>query len=347
MQNKADILTRLKTDLATTANVQSTVEGTFNADILQANSIEFEQAYAEMNLMLEAAFTDTSWGKYLTMRAAEMGVDRKQATTAVVNLKIMGTVGAAIIKGSLFSTPEDLKFYTTVASTIGIDGTVIVKAQCGDAGTTGNVAVGTITKIPYSIPGITNVTNETVATDGYTEETDAQLLARYLLKVRTPATSGNANHYQQWALSVAGVGQVKVYPLANGNGTVKVIIVDSNSATASSTLIQAVVDYIETVRPIGATVTVTSPIPYPIDIYADIKGVADTDTVKTAINAYFNAYGFTSTYISFAQIGKILLDTGIIKDYKNLIVCGGKDNITLTIDQIPVCGAVTLNVYSS
>ena len=346
-QSVSDVLARLKTDLTITDNTATTVEGSFNADMLTANSIEFGQAYNEMNLMIEAAFADTAWNDYLTMKATEMGVDRKQATAAVVTLKITGTAGAPIIKNSLFSTPEDLKFYTTVAAVLGSDGTITVKAQCGDTGTAGNVAAGTITKIPYSIPGVTAVTNEVGAVDGYTEETDAQLLARYLLKVRTPATSGNANHYQEWALSVAGVGQAKVYSVWNGNGTVKVIIVDSNNATASSTLVQAVADYIETVRPIGATVTVTSPAPYPIDICVDIKGVADIDTVKAAVNAYFSAYGFTSTYISYAQIGKILLDSGIISDYKNLIVCGGTSNVPLTIDQIPICGTVTLNVYSS
>lgn len=345
-QSTSDVLARLKTNLATTDNTATTVEGSFNADILTANSIEFGQAYNEMNLMIEAAFADTSWGDYLTMKANEMGVMRKQATAADVVLKITGTAGASIIKGSLFSTAEDLKFYTTAAAVVGSNGTVTVKAQCGDAGTAGNVAIGTITKIPYSIPGITSVTNEIAAADGYTEETDAALLARYLLKVRAPATSGNANHYQEWALSVPGVGQAKVYSLWKGNGTVKVIIVDSNNATASDTLVQAVADYIETVRPIGATITVTSPSPYPIDIYADIKGVADTTTVKAAVNAYFSAYGFTSTYISYAQIGKILLDSGVISDYKNLIVCGGTTNVTLTIDQIPICGTVTLNVYS-
>ena len=46
------------------------------------------------------------------------------------------------------------------------------------------------------------------------------------------------------------------------------------------------------------------------------------------------------------QIGKILLDTAIIKDYKNLIVCGGTSNVPITEDQIPICGTVKLNVYS-
>ena len=341
-QSTSDVLSRLKTDLSTTNNEASTVEGSFNADMLTANSIEFGNAYNEMNLMMEAAFAGTSWGDYLTMRAAEFGVIRKEATAAVVDLKISGTAGASVIKGSLFATAEDLRFHTLTDVTVGSAGTVTVKAQCESTGTAGNVASGTIAKIPYSMPGISAVTNVVAATDGYTQETDADLLARYLLKVRTPATSGNTYHYQQWALSVAGVGQVKILPLWAGNGTIKVLIVDSDNATASSTLIKAVSDYIETVRPIGATVTVASPAPLAINIKATITGTGNADTVKTAVNAYFKNNGFGLAYISVARIGKILLDSGIT-DYDNLQINGQADNIALTADQLPVCGTVALN----
>lgn len=341
-QSTSDVLARLKTNLATTDNTATTVEGSFNADMLTANSIEFGQSYNEMNLMIEAAFADTSWGDYLTMRAAEFGVVRKEATAAVVDLTITGTVGATIIKGSLFATIEDLRFHTLSDVIVGSAGIVSVKSQCESTGEAGNVAAGMIIKIPYSIPGVTAVTNGQAATDGYTEETDAELLARYLLKIRTPATSGNTYHYQQWALSVPGVGQVKILPLWNGNGTVKVIIVDSDNATASSTLIQAVSNYIESVRPIGATVTVTSPEPLAINITADITGTGNIDTVKTAVNSYFQANGFSISYVSIARIGKILLDSGIT-DYDNLQINGQTENIKLTADQLPVCGAVTLN----
>ena len=38
--------------------------------------------------------------------------------------------------------------------------------------------------------------------------------------LRTPATSGNVYHYVQWALEVAGVGHVKVFPRVQGVNTV-------------------------------------------------------------------------------------------------------------------------------
>lgn len=123
MQNKQEILARLKANLAGKLNKQSSVEGTFNSDTLAANSIEFEQAYAEINLMIEASFAHTSWGEYLTMRVAEFGVVRKEATKAIGELFVKGDAGAQIIKGSLFATMQDIKFYNVQDETIGEDGT--------------------------------------------------------------------------------------------------------------------------------------------------------------------------------------------------------------------------------
>lgn len=343
MQTQSDILTRLKTDLAKTLNGQSSIEGAFNSDMLQANSIEFEQAYAELSLAMEAGFADTSWGEYLTMRAKEFGVIRKAATKAIGKVTITGIVGSEIIAGSLFATTQDVKFYSLKDSTVGTDGTVTIDIQCGTYGTIGNVEIGTIINIPYSIPGVIAVTNMAATYDGFEEETDTELLERYLLKVRTPATSGNKYHYMQWATAVEGVGQAKVLPLWNGPGTVKVIIIDSNNQTASNDLIQKVKGYVEQYRPIGADVTITSPTPKPINISADITGNADLELIKKNINAYFKK-GFENKIISLAQIGKIFLDTTTIKDYSNLKLNGKSENITLTDEELPAVGEVVLNV---
>jgi len=343
-QSKSDILTRLKADLATMLNGQSSIEGTFNADMLTANAIEFEQAYAEMNLMIEANFADTSWGEYLTARAAEFGVIRKEAAKAIGKLKVTGTAGSSIVTGSLFATEQDIKFYSRGDAIVSADGTVTINIECGVAGAVGNVEAGTIVNIPMSMPGITSCTNLATTYDGFKEETDAALLERYLLKVRTPATSGNKYHYLQWALSVTGVGQSKVIPLWNGAGTVKVVIINSDGATASDDLIADVIAYIESVRPIGATVTVTSPAPLAINIVADITGIADIDAVTTAVNTYLTANGFSMTYVSIAQIGKILLSTTGITDYSKLKINDGTTNITISDEELPICGTVTLNV---
>ena len=344
-QTKDVIEGRMVQNLKTvTGSDKSTIEGTFSRDLIDANAVEFENSYAEMAMLRDAAFAETSWGEYLTFRASEFGIDRKEAVKAKGYITVKGSSSSYIIKNSLFQTQDGVGFYTEEDATIPSGKTsVTIPIIALDAGKSGNVDSGTITEIPYSIPGVYSVENENATTDGADEETDEALLSRLLFKVRQPITSGNANHYSYWAMSVDGVGNCKVLPLWNGNGTVKVIIVTSENAPASKDLIAEVAACIEEQRPIGATVTVVSPKLLTIDISASIYGKANTETVKKAITAYFKADGFNLSYVSIARIGKLLLEVDGITDYKNLRLNGVSDNVSLTNEELPVVGKVVLS----
>lgn len=343
-QTKDNIEERMAQTLKTvTGSDKSTVEGTFSRDLIDTNAVEFENSYAEMALLRDAAFAETSWGEYLTLRASEFGIDRKQAVKAKGHVTVTGSSGSYVIKKSLFQTPEGVCFYTTEEAMIPLaKNSVTIPIEAAEAGTSGNVEAGLITEIPYSIPGIYTVTNAEACTDGADEETDEALLERLLFKVRQPITSGNANHYRYWAMSVDGVGNCKVLPLWNGNGTVKVIIVTNENTPASKELIEDVAAYIEEKRPIGATVTVVSPKLLSIDITAVIYGKANTEAVKKAITAYLKKDGFRLSYVSIAHIGKMLLEVDGITDYDALQLNGQERNIPLTSEQLPVIGKVVL-----
>lgn len=337
----------------------SAVEGTFSFDTLAANAKEFEKAYAEMDLMVEAMFPQTSWGKYLDYLAEELaGLTRRAATKASVELTITGTAGVTVPAGSVFATSGGTNFQTNASAQIGDGGTATVKATAMTAGAGGNVLAGTINTIPVSIYGVTSVTNAADAYDGYEEEADGPLLERLLFAVRQPATSGNVYHYIEWATAVSGVGAVKVLPLWNGNGTVKVIVVDMLKDVPSEDLLQAVREAIAEEAPIGATVTVVAPETVTLDIALTCtEGTADADAIKDVLTTYLKKDVFGTDYtdigaldddvvISYAQIGRIILDnyekTGV-KDYADLTVNGDVKNITIAADKLPIIGTVTLN----
>ena len=73
---------------------------------------------------------------------------------------------------------------------------------------------------------------------GREEEDDNSLRARYFTRVRREAVSANKQHYKQWAEEVDGVGRAKIFPLWNGDGTVKVVITNANLEPASDILIK-------------------------------------------------------------------------------------------------------------
>lgn len=334
-REQEEILAELQEASTTPA---SKIEGTFENDMLASNSIEFAKLEVELEQAYKAAFAETSWGDYLTMIAAEFGVDRKPAVRAIGAVTLTGTGDVAL--GSRFSTAAGTIFETTEAASIQQKGQVSVQAV--NAGTAGNVAAGTIVNIPISIPGITAVANEEPTHDGYDEESDEELLKRYYIVVRRPATSGNCNHYYNWAMSVEGVGDCKVVPLWNGNGTVKVIIIDSNHSVASSDLIEKVQAHIEENHPIGATVTVESPSPLQIDITADVKGAFDAESFKASLSDYFVSHALNLTYVSSSQIIDRIMNQSTVEDCDNVLVNGAK-RVTITSEQLPAVGSVTVH----
>lgn len=347
METRKNILDRLKQYYTETAGDKvNIIEGGFVWDTLSANSKEFEKAYAEMALIIEASFPQTSWGDWLTKKAEEHGIIRQEATNSSVILTITGQAGVAVSEGALFSTNDGKNFITVETKKIESTGTVDIKAQSQDVGTSCNVDAETIIKIPMSIYGVSSVINKSAAYDGFDEETDEELLERLLFKVRQPATSGNKNHYVIWATNVEGVGGVKVLPLWNGNGTVKVIITDAKNEIASEDLIAKVQNYIDEQRPIGATVTVVSPKPLNIDISLKVtKGSGNPNEIKNVVNDFFKTTAFEREYVSYAQVGKVILEkatTTGVQDYSNLTLNNKTENIALTDEQLPTVRQVNL-----
>ena len=340
-REQEDILTELQ-DASTTP--ASKIEGTFENDVRASNSIEFAKVEVELEQAYKAAFGSTAWGEYLTMRAAEAGIVRKEAVKAIGEVTFTGS--GTVPAGSLVATLDGTQFATTEAAVIESSGTVPVEAVA--AGDKGNVSAGTITVIPLSIAGITAVNNEAATYNGYDEEDDDTLRDRYLTHVRYPGTSGNPRHYIEWATSIPGVGAARCIRAWDGPDTVKVIIVDSNYEEASADLVQTVYDYIESVRPINAILTVVSATPLAVNIAANTTGSLDTEAFEAAVRKYFaelekkSLTANTSRYVSIAKIGALLLDNGA-DDYDSLTLNGAASNVSFTENELPSLGTVVFN----
>ena len=344
-REQEDILAELQEASKTPA---SKIEGTFENDVLASSSIEFAKTEVELEELCQISFAETSYGDYLSLRAEEHGVIRKSAVAATGELQIKGTAGAIVPRGSLFSTDTGMIFSTSTDCTLSTEGTVTVSAIAVLPGKSGNVVAGTIKKIPISIAGVQSVLNTEDFSGGYDEESDTELLQRLLLHVRTPATSGNANHYREWALSVAGVKAAKVQPLWQGNGTVRVLVLDEDLNPAGTDLLKQVQTYIDANRPIGATVTVAAPTTQNIDISLSVSvhaGYMDSykADIQSAIQSYLTDLAFDATQVSIAQIGKIVLGTDAVDDYDSLMLNGSSKNVKVETSSIPRVGKLEVS----
>ncbi|MCX7615626.1 MAG: baseplate J/gp47 family protein, partial [Clostridiales bacterium] len=273
---KSDILGRISTDI-------DTREGSYTNDMISAVAYEIWKTYQSLDAILPIAFVDETSGEYIDKRCAEYGITRKAGTKATATLHFTGTDGTIIPAGSVFLTVDGLEFETSATVTIS-NGTASAIATASEVGETYNVDAGTITQQIVSISGLSGITNDK-ATGGTDPETDAAFVARLCDYLQKPATSGNINHYEQWALAVNGVGAAKVTPLWNGAGTVKVLIVGADKGPVDSAIVANCLANIELNRPIGATVTVESATGLSVNISAEIT--IDSTTTKAAVRTAF------------------------------------------------------------
>ncbi|HJA49079.1 MAG TPA: baseplate J/gp47 family protein, partial [Candidatus Agathobaculum intestinipullorum] len=211
-------------------------------DLLAAAALRMQGTDAEVAAMRAALDPENLAGsdldRYIFPRA---GLERRQATFATGVLTVTGT--GTVQQGALFESGGGIQF--AASETVSITGEGQVRVTCRVDGAAGNLPVHSITQMPVTLQGISACDNPEPTAGGYDEEDDAAYYARYLLKIRTPATSGNIYHYQSWALEVAGVGAVQVFPLARGPGTVDIVLIDNTGQPAPPDLVQAVQDYID------------------------------------------------------------------------------------------------------
>jgi uncharacterized phage protein gp47/JayE len=327
-------------------------QGSVTYDMLSPAALELAQAFIELDNVLNFGFADTTYGQYLYRRASEIGLTRKPSVKAIGKVTFIGTDGTVIPIGTKVSTDETKPkyFLTTIEGTIGatVSGEIKVDAVAEVAGADGNVAANKITLVASDLSGVTSVNNGLAFDGGTNTETDTSLLDRYFERVQKPSTSGNANHYVQWAKDVAGVGDAKVYPLWNGNGTVKVVIIDEQKTAPPAAIVTDVTNYIADRRPVGASVTVEGATEVLIDVSADITlepGYTMTDAqaeIESALTTYLAGLAFNDPTVRYTQIGNIIIDAKSVLDYASLTVNAGTTNITIADGSVAVKGTVSL-----
>jgi uncharacterized phage protein gp47/JayE len=192
-----------------------------------------------------------------------------------------------------------------------------VDVQADLPGPGGNAAAGAVNIMTSHTQFVQAVTNPIAYLGGYNPETDAQLLARFLLTVRSPSSGGNVSDYIRWAQQVPNteVGYVSVIPLWNGNGTVKVVIMNADGTVPNAATVLAVQNYLDPnaagmgggIAPIGAQVTVAAATTAGVDV-----------SVKLYVTPGFNAATIASevqasisNYMYDLNVGDTVLFTQI------------------------------------
>jgi uncharacterized phage protein gp47/JayE len=325
-------------------------EGSVVYDMLAPAAIEFAQTYIEMDNVLDLGFAESTYGEFLDRKVLEQGLVRKEAIKAVGEITFVGPEDLEIPLGTRVTTEDDISFLTTESVTVN-NGSATAAAEAEVGGVDGNVSAGTVTNTDLSeVEGIISATNAKDFSGGVDEESDETLYARYLEFVQRPITSGNKYQYELWAKEIQGIAVATCYPLWNGPGTVKLVVVNNDNRSPAQSVIDEVAEHIEEVRPVGADVTVVGVTEITIDVAATItpNDSSDTSTIRDSVMEHVETYLKTFTtgnqIVRYSQIGNAILDSDNVIDFTGLTVNGGTANIAIESDQVPVIGSVNITI---
>lgn len=326
-------------------------EGSFVNDMVSPLSMELEGVYVELEGLLSTMFLEDVSTEDLEKRAAEYGIYRKNGTYAEGVATFTGLENTLIPKDSLISTGTGLNFITIEEKTITIGATTIdIPIKAVEVGSVYNVDPNAINTLSVGINGIISVTNKEKTAGGTNIETDEELLNRLLLRLRTPATSGNKEHYRLWAMEVDGVGDAKVFPLWNGNGTVQVLPITTDKKAPDQIIINNVITRIEEKRPIGATVTVTAPREVGINIVAileidtnyALQNIINSYTEK--ITKYITDSAFKVNVVDYFKCLSLFYEISGVKTVKDFKINNSTSNVGVAEKEIQVIGTINITV---
>lgn len=223
--------------------------------------------------------------------------------------------------------------YTDNGSATGTDQrppTNTVDVQAAENGTRGNVPAGAISFLLSPVIGISSLENIDATTGGFDVESDTLLRRRVWAAYQTPHGGGTIADYVRWALAYPEVGYVLVEPVWNGPGTVRLVVTDQENNPVTPLVSEGLQMQLDPVvqegrglAPIGANVTVTTPVIVPVVIHATltmldgytIEGAGGTTAVRggvtEAVAEYVNQLGPGQDVIKERIAAQILSVTGV------------------------------------
>ena len=335
-------------------------EGSIIHDATAPVSIELELMYAALDWFMKNTFGDTAERQFLIERALERGLVPYKATRAVVR---------GIFTPSALEIPIGHRF-----SCNGINYAVTEKLKAGSyllrcetVGVSGNKEAGMLVPID-NLPDLQSAKIEALTIPAIDDEDTEVFRQRYLKSFETQAYGGNIADYKEKVLSIAGVGGVKVYPVWNGGGTVKVVFCTSEFKSPDSEFVNTVQEMLDPVpyhqkgvgvAPIGHYVTVAGVTEKTINIKAKISvksGFVLSDIkpkVTEAINDYLkelnrewkntqtisvNEFTNIGLIVRVSKIESCILDVTGVLDVEESTINGSKQNLQLGVDEIVKLG---------
>ena len=298
--------------------------GSIIYDALAPICLELAEAYVKMDIMEEQTFLTTATGINLDKRAFDYGLSRTPATNALriaefkkykmdsdgnfvhddKGNKIL--IDMDITEGARFTLPEDSSItFEYIGKT---DGYSILK--CEQTGTKGNEHVGTILPL-IPIKNLIEAKITSTYKPAEDEETDEELRRRVVDSINYSSFGGNIEDYIEKVNAIDGVGNTKVFPAWQYNGSVLLSIVDPIFNPITDEFAKNLKEQIDPdedtgqgvgIAPIGHYVTITTPAKKYVNVSMSVElmNTVTLETIKEDIERKISEY-FETVRKSFGQ----------------------------------------------
>ncbi len=332
-------------------------EGSIIYDTLAPIAFELASYYNELEGLYDLFFADTAVGEWLDRVTKQFGIARQKATCAVRE----GTFTAS--DGSLFDVPIGSRFAINeavfqVTRKIS-DGKFQLTAE--EAGRAGNLYEGALLPID-NIEGLAAAVMGEVLVFGKDSESDDAFRDRFFNMIERQPFAGNVGAYEEAVLSFSEAGAVKVFPIWNGPGTVKLVVGNENGRAVGSAVVEKIQEHFMPLNeaglgtglaPIGHTVTVSSATNVSVDITANI--VLDTghqlealrSSISESVEREIGRMGFSDSILHISKIAVAILSVEGVLDVTDIAINGHEESLVLektaTSYQVPVFQTLTLS----
>lgn len=322
-------------------------EGSIIWDALAPAALELSRLYQAMDEVLREGFADTAGREYLILRALERGITPYPATYAGALAKLEGEV------------PLGARFYcggfNWVVEQQLTDGNYLLRAE--EAGSAPNGVLGRLTPLEY-LEDLASAEIVDIIEPGADEESTEALRQRYLNSLTEQSFGGNCADYIAKAMTIPGVGAVKVTPAYAGGGTVKLTIMDSAFDEPSAALIEKVQNMFDPpeesglglgLAPIGHQVTVEGAAAAAVEVSASLVFAAGyqwvdlSPAVLDCLDEYFSELthewaASDQLTVRISQLETRLLQLPGILDISDVRINDTAANLQLAANEFPVRG---------
>lgn len=326
-------------------------EGSVIYNALAPAAAKLFETYITIEQVLVLAFPQTSEGEYLEKITAGEGVERILATSSVRHFEAGGESGEVekgdrfFVDGIYFEADEDISIPGTFKATSEEKGK---ETAIYDPDTI--LPVEDIT----GLESIDLIEEHEDDVDGIDDESDEDLLDRYWSKIEDSPGPGNIADYKRWAKEVAGVGNVLVEPLWEGDGTIRIVILTPDGKQASNTLIEEVQELIDPDKegigegkaPVSAKVTVdtaevtdiSATVP-DLEVENGYTNEQVQDNIEKDLHEYLSEIN-PGGVVRIKEAVSVVINSSGVLDIGDLLLNDKRENISLGITELANLGEV-------